>query len=84
MVQYAALSFQSHEDFRVCKNAMRITEDTETATSSDGMFTVFIKTEGAIFPSGTLVTTTSKGREISIRVISGTERVVGTFNVSHK
>ena len=82
MAQYVVLSFQNHEDFEMCNKVMNITKDTETATSSDGMLTVFIKTEGAIFPPGTLMVTTTAGRRIFVRVRSGTERVVGTFDFS--
>jgi hypothetical protein len=52
----AALSFRSYEDFEVCNEYMDIKLG-DTATSSDGMFTVMIKTEITI-PPGTLVVTT--------------------------
>ena len=77
MVYYAALSFQSHDDFEACNRVMNIRPG-DTATSSDGMFTVLIKTE-LRFPPGTLIVKTNKNKDISVRVISGKEQIVGTW-----
>ncbi len=71
----AAFSFRSYEDFEACNEYMNI-QPGETATSSDGMFTVMIKTERQI-PPGTLVMTTKNGKQIYVRVITGIEKNVG-------
>ena len=78
MVKFAALSFQSYKDFEVCNEIMKVRPG-DTATSSDGMFTVMIKTEGVTLPSGTLMVTANDGRKVFVRIISGTEKVVGTY-----
>lgn len=74
MDHVAALSFRSYEDFEACNEYIEV-QPGETATSSDGMFTVIIKTERRM-PPGTLVVTTEEGRRIFVRVISGSEHVV--------
>ena len=49
MDNVAALSFRSYEDFEVCNKYIEVRPG-ETATSSDGMFTVMIKTERRMPP----------------------------------
>lgn len=71
MDNVAALSFRSYEDFEICNKYIDV-KPGETATSSDGMFTVMIKTERRM-PPGTLVVTDDDGRRIFVRVISGTK-----------
>lgn len=78
MAKFAALSFRNYEDFELCNKTMDI-KPGDTATSSDGMFTVMIKTD-RLFPSGTLMITTDNGRKVFVRVISGTEKVIGSYN----
>lgn len=77
MTKFAALSFRSYEDFEACNEAMNI-KPGDTATSSDGMFTVMIKTE-RLLPPGTLMVTTGNGRKVFVRVISGTEEIVSSY-----
>ena len=79
MGKLAALSFQSYEDFEICNKTMNI-KPGDTATSSDGMFTVMIPTERLI-PSGTLMVTADNGKKVFVRLISGTEEIVGSFTV---
>jgi hypothetical protein len=73
MLKYVALGFQNHEDFEVCNSIMNI-QPGDTATSSDGMFTVLVRVERILIPHGTLMVTTDKGKRIFIRVTSGTEK----------
>jgi hypothetical protein len=77
MAYYAALSFQSHDDFEACNRVMNIRPG-DTATSSDGMFTVLVKTELRL-PPGTLTVKTNKDKDISVRIVSGKGQVVGTW-----
>lgn len=77
MAYYAALSFDSYKDFEACNRLMHVNPG-DTATSSDGKFTVMIKTELRI-PPGTLTIKTNKSEDISVRVISGGARVAGTW-----
>ena len=77
MAYYAALSFESHEDFEACNKLMHI-RPKNTATSSDGMFTVMIQTELRI-PPGTLTIKTNKNKDISVRILSGQARVAGNW-----
>ena len=49
----------------------------DTATSSDGMFTVMIQTELRI-PPGTLTIKTNK-KDISVRILSGKARAAGNW-----
>lgn len=81
MDNVAALSFRSYEDFEACNEYIEV-QPGETATSSDGMFTVIIKTERRM-PPGTLVVTTEKGRRIFVRVISGAEQAVNVSPRTH-
>jgi hypothetical protein len=81
MDNVAALSFRSYEDFEACNEYIDV-QPGETATSSDGMFTVIIKTERRM-PPGTLVVTTGEGRRIFVRVISGAEQVVDVAPRTH-
>lgn len=74
MENVAALSFNSYDDFEACNEYIQVRIG-ETATSSDGMFTVIIKTERRM-PPGTLVVTTDNGKRIFVRVVSGVEQLV--------
>ena len=69
MDNVAALSFRSYKDFEICNKYIDVRPG-ETATSSDGMFTVMIKTERRM-PPGTLVVTEDDGKRVFVRVISG-------------
>ena len=71
MSNYVALGFLSHEDFLEVCDQMQLSLG-DTATSSDGMFTVLIKTE-KIIPQGTLVVTGKNDKRIYIRINSGRE-----------
>ena len=77
MSYYAALSFQSYEDFEACNTVMNIGPG-DTSTSSDGIFTVMIRT-GLRLPPGTLTVKTNKDRDITVRVVSGKQNIVGTW-----
>lgn len=80
MTYFAALSFNSYEDFEACNKVMNIRPG-DTGTSSDGLFTVMIKTE-LRFPPGNLVIKTNKDKDIIVRVISGREQIVGTWSIT--
>ena len=82
MPKYVALGFQSYEDFEICNSIMNI-QPGDTATSSDGMFTVLVGVERILIPHGTLMVTTDKGRRIFIRVTSGTEKQVTKEEISN-
>lgn len=77
MAYVAALSFHSYEDFEVCNKYIDV-KPGDTASSSDGMFTAMVKTERQI-PPGILVVEAEDGKKVFVRVISGTEGVVGTY-----
>ena len=78
MVYYAALSFDNHKDFEACNKLIRVRPG-DTATSSDGKFTVMIETELRI-PPGTLVIRTNKNENISVRVLSGEKHIAGVWS----
>ena len=67
MDNVAALSFRSYQDFEICNKYIDV-KPGETATSSDGMFTVMIKTERRM-PPGTLVVTEDDGKRVFVSVI---------------
>lgn len=81
MDNVAALSFRSYEDFEICNKYIDV-KPGETATSSDGMFTVMIKTERRM-PPGTLVVTEDDGRRIFVRVVSGTRYALNDVSSRH-
>jgi hypothetical protein len=70
MEPYVALSFQTPEDFEICNLRMNVPSK-NIAIAQDGMITVLVKTETVLFPHGTLVITTNRGRRIFVRVVSG-------------
>lgn len=75
MAKLTALSFESYQDFEICNEVMKVRPG-DTATSSDGMFTVVVKTDGVSLPSCTLIVTSKDGRRVFVRVISGTEATI--------
>lgn len=81
MDNVAALSFRSYQDFEICNKYIDV-KPGETATSSDGMFTVMIKTERRM-PPGTLVVTDDDGKRVFVRVISGTKHPLNDVSSRH-
>ena len=72
MSSYVALCFRSLKDFEVCNELMKV-QSTNTATSSDGMIAVLVKTDKVLIPHGVLTVTTNTGRKIFVKVTSGKE-----------
>ena len=77
MTYYAALSFSSYEDFELCNTVMNI-KSGDTATSSDGMFTVLVRTELQL-PPGKLKVKTKQNKDIQVRLLSGKQDFMGMW-----
>lgn len=81
--KYMILKFESKEDFRLCNELMKA-NISNVGISVDGFFVVTIDTGSILVPHGILTVKTARGRDINIRVTSGTAKKVAEVKFDNK